>query len=81
MMWKEKIVAEEPYGIGNDLMHFHYTGEEIVRCRDCEHYMDVTESCRHFRAELYDDSLGDTATWFFAVEPDGFCSWGVKKRG
>lgn len=37
MTWVEKIISEEPYGEGNELKHFRYTGEEIVRCRDCEY--------------------------------------------
>lgn len=71
--WKEKIIREEPYGIGNELMHFHYTGEEIVRCRDCEHFgmfkpnkrYKAAPSCCKFQITLPDS--------------DGFCAWGERK--
>ena len=45
--------------------------EEIVRCRDCKHY--ITK----FRDE-YDDTVwcGLHAGY---VEPDGFCAWAVRR--
>ena len=53
--------------------------EEIVRCRDCEHYYEAEEyhpqgnydrrCCKYF--VTYDDE----------VEPDGFCAWGKRKEG
>lgn len=41
--------------------------EEIVRCRDCEHY---THSSWH-RCDLYSIA--------HEVEPDGFCAWGERR--
>ena len=42
--------------------------EEVVRCRDCEHF--------------YDDSLCDLGLenigLYSMVEPDGFCAWGKR---
>lgn len=44
--------------------------QEIVRCRDCKHFM---------RGNLC--SLQDEWNEFhwFDVEPDGFCKWGERK--
>lgn len=74
--WKEKIIREEPYGIGNELMHFHYTGEEIVRCRDCKHSDKTYWTCAHFRA--YEGTCDECD---LDIEPDGFCAWGERKDG
>jgi hypothetical protein len=49
--------------------------EEVVRCRDCEHYRDhewvmvtdVSDVCHFWHGEPT------------KVEPDGFCKWGVRK--
>ena len=81
MTWVEKIIAEEPYGIGNDQMHLRYTGEEIVRCRDCKHYDDNTISCDYFAHAEYDEVLGYYVDVLEPVEPDGFCKWGERKNG
>ena len=56
-----------------------YTGEEIVRCRDCRHMhtvrswlgMDVDECWLH--ADPESGALGKERT-----EPNGFCAWGKK---
>ena len=52
-------------------------GEEIIRCRDCEHYYEAEEyhpqgnynrrCCKYFGA--YDDE----------VDPNGFCAWGKRR--
>lgn len=42
--------------------------ERVVRCRDCKHYEPNTYS--YFTCELLT----------FHVQPDGFCSWGVRKE-
>ena len=47
--------------------------EEIVRCRDCEHYRDRLNGC----AEFGDESRDEYAN----VEPDGFCAWACRKEG
>lgn len=49
--------------------------EEIVRCRDCTHYMTWANGysfCSAF-------SIGATGDPF-PGEPDGFCSWGDRKE-
>lgn len=51
------------------------TGEEIVRCRDCTHFMTWTNGysfCSAF-------SIGATGEPF-PGEPDGFCAWAVKRK-
>lgn len=48
-----------------------YTGEEIVRCRDCMHYREHINGC----AEFGDEARGEFAN----VEPNGFCAWGERK--
>lgn len=57
-----------------------YTGEEIVRCRDCKHMhtvrswlgMDVDECWLH--ADPESGALGKEPT-----EPNGFCAWGERR--
>ena len=44
--------------------------EEIVRCRDCKHYM-ACGSC------FLPDGFGDFKRW--AMPPDGFCSEGERR--
>lgn len=41
--------------------------EEVVRCRDCEHCMAFWKSdyCDHFK--------------YVTNDPEGFCSWGVRR--
>ena len=57
-------------------------GEEIVRCRDCEH-SHITESgkmrCHGHLTEpwdYYNDAPSDGAQ----VEPDGFCKWASRRE-
>ena len=57
------------------------TGEEIVRCRDCEHIHE------HDLSAYYSDHEHDHYSCCrllepgaFSVEPDGFCSWGIRKE-
>ena len=73
MSWVEKIIAEEPYGEGNDLKHFRYTGEEIVRCLDCKYRI---LSDHFYPGELLYKCkrLG-----FEASKLDRYCGWGEKK--
>lgn len=70
----ERIVADDGH-------HGHwYTGEEIVRCRDCKYMhtvrswlgMDVDECWLH--ADPESGALGKEQT-----EPNGFCAWGERK--
>ena len=46
--------------------------EEIVRCRDCEHYIDAQNECN-----LQDE--WNEFHWL-DVEPDGFCAWAVRRE-
>ena len=59
------------YFASDNTDHYGTLHEEIVRCRDCKHY--ITK----FRNE-YDDTVwcGLHAGY---VEPDGFCSWAVRR--
>lgn len=45
---------------------------EIVRCRDCKHFMSNN------RCNLQDDY--NEFHWL-DVESDGFCAWGVRRDG
>lgn len=53
--------------------------QPIVRCRDCER-------SSHFYQWLTPSKRANVETWVcgnmdgFEVEPDGFCSWGERKR-
>lgn len=55
--------------------------EEIVRCRDCEHYRFVDRS-DIFHDERHNDSfcLRFVDGKRMEVEPDGFCAWGERKQ-
>lgn len=72
MSWVEKIIAEEPCG---NMSHFHYTGEEIIRCRDCKWFKENAtpdDDVRpHFCKKLGID----------LKDGNGFCSWGERKDG
>lgn len=50
------------------------TGEEIVRCKDCEYF------CNHEHAN---GTEWQTCSYFDSeyaeVEPDGFCAWGERR--
>lgn len=65
----ERIVAD-------DCHEGHwYTGEEIVRCRDCKHYRD------HMWIVITD--FIDVCLFWHGeptqVEADGFCAWGERR--
>lgn len=51
------------------------TGEEVVRCRDCEHY---DPHCTDDGVCFLPDGDGDFARW--EVKPDGFCAWGDRRQ-
>lgn len=58
--------------VGTDEHEGHwYTGEEIVRCRDCK-FRCLNECTR------IDEGFKD---YWFAIEPNGFCAWGERKEG
>lgn len=52
--------------------------EEIVRCKDCKHYID--------HAWVWLTDVGDICRFWNSgagvkVEPDGFCAWGEARHG
>lgn len=69
------------YICGTDGHEGHWlTGEEIVRCRDCEHANKGGTLCNFFASwvpvaggDEYEDMPAD-------VEPDGFCKWGKRRE-
>ena len=71
--WAEGIPIGEYLKV-RDAMHARKR-EEVVRCRDCEHYSDhewvmitdVSDVCHFWHGEPT------------KVEPDGFCKWGVRR--
>ena len=67
----EKIVAYDGH------MEHWYTGEEIVRCRDCVHRRRYWNGhAPNFTADFFCAYTGG-----HEVEPDGFCAWGeIAKR-
>ena len=46
--------------------------EEIVRCRDCKGYRASDATCHSWQWHNWDAAI--------EVEPDGFCSWAVKRK-
>ena len=59
-----------------DVLQLH---EEIIRCRDCEHYRFVDRS-DIFHDERHNDSfcLRFVDGKRMEVEADGFCAWGER---
>lgn len=49
------------------------TGEEIVRCRDCEHRVAFEQPLNLERVYC------DLRYSLYAVEDEGFCAWGERK--
>ena len=53
--------------------------EEIVRCRDCKHYVDASPRSTRYRIKgprclLFSDNK------VVRVKPDGFCAWAERKE-
>ena len=48
--------------------------EEVVRCRDCEHYEQETV--------IDGETVGSWCDWMCMSrpQPDGFCAWGVRRE-
>lgn len=68
-MAKEWIISEEDLGCdGAYLSH-----EEIIRCRDCKHYLNSNEKCE----------LIDTRLHFYETDKvwtaDCFCAWAERR--
>jgi len=72
--------------VGTDEREGHwYTGEEIVRCRDCKHFC---EDRRDTSIGWVDVFVCDSEQWSTSsmmpshkVQPDGYCAWGEPKEG
>lgn len=47
--------------------------EEIVRCRDCKHYVEDPDPIDPGWPMMCEDSGRDM------VKPDGFCAWGERR--
>lgn len=66
--------------------HYGTLHEEIVRCRDCEHYYPhgVPTCQRNRECVTGYDINGYYGEWYdgeFYVEPDGFCAWAERRKG
>lgn len=64
---------------------YHFTGEEIVRCRDCVH---CYEDRRNTAIGWVDIFVCDSKQWSTSslmpshtIEPDGFCAWASRREG
>lgn len=69
------------YVYGTDGNEGHWlTGEQIVRCRDCEraiHFHPWRTPSQRAKVETWlCGNMGDGAE----IEPDGFCAWGKRKE-
>ena len=58
-----------------------FTGETVVRCRDCEH-MHVWDVSSIYSNHDHDVvfCLRFVDGMRMTVEPDGFCAWGERKQ-
>ena len=69
----ERIVATD----GHE--GYWYTGEEIVRCRDCKHSSKDGALCNLFASWIPVAGGDEYAELPADVEPNGFCAWGERK--
>lgn len=46
---------------------------EVVRCRDCRHFIEDSESCMFFHSLPFGDEVE------VMVHQNGFCAWGERK--
>ena len=55
--------------------------EQIVRCRDCKFYYE--SELRNFKTQerIGTDCCCERNEHVVDAEPDGFCSWAVRKHG
>lgn len=72
---------------GTDGHEGHWvTGEEIVRCRDCEHFTANDEFWIEYPSVPFpiigatSDSCDFWAGTKCKVTPDGFCKWGKRRE-
>ena len=57
-----------------------YTGEEIVRCKDCRYFIETTCECRQFAHEETSPMTGEPYECCETVDPDGYCAWGEPRE-
>lgn len=70
------------YIYGTDGHEGHWlTGEEIVRCRDCEYARHYHPFCMGKRSPIEEwyCQWHSNAEGASEIEPDGFCSWGERR--
>ena len=67
--WAEGVPAGEYLKVRN-AMHARKR-EEIVRCRDCKHYVDVSG--------YVDRELHSCTHWGDWTTSNGFCAWGERR--
>lgn len=76
----ERIVEIVDHG-GPDGWHSYSYGEareEIVRCRDCQHF--TPKGTHKFgNGKVNDDYCDYVRGWRLQITPDGFCAWGERK--
>ena len=70
-------MSEHIYGTDGHEGHW-LTGEEIVRCRCCEHSLKDGTLCQFFASWVPVAGGDEYAEMPADVEPDGFCAWGVR---
>lgn len=71
------------YIVGTDEHEGHwYTGEEIVRCRDCDFSHEGELGDLRCHGPLTDpwDYYNDEPSDGVKVEPSGFCAWGKPRE-
>lgn len=64
-----RMPPDMPYEIRAELNAWYVESEPIVRCRDCEYYVDDEMEYYHYCNK-----------WCEQVEPDGFCKWGERRN-
>lgn len=56
--------------------------EEVVRCKDCEHWHEETGWCNHHSHFIDSDGEAchpwESSQWKM-LDPDDFCSWGERR--
>ena len=57
-----------------------FTGERIVRCRDCRHMRIIDLSVFYGEHEHDWDICTRVDGVQLNVEPDGYCSWGERRQ-
>lgn len=64
-----RMSPDMPYEIRAELNAWYVNSEPIVRCGDCEYYIDSLIFYNPFCSLMNDRD----------TEPNGFCAWGVRR--